>query len=125
MENAIIFSPKKDDLIFFLKMEDDLKFKKLQNILKFFKKYISAETSSHSESYKILENRLSSTDSTSSFTLPPTVVLQKVIHALESKNPKIRYHVTFPTHIFAILKRILPDRWLDRLLLIASEGGKR
>jgi len=95
------------------------------NSLKFFKKYISAGTSPHSESYKFLEDRLSGTDSTSSFILPPTAVLQKVMHALESENPKIRYHVTFPTHLFAVLKRILPDFLLDKILLKASNGGKR
>ncbi|MFI3219763.1 MAG: short-chain dehydrogenase, partial [Methylococcales bacterium] len=39
-----------------------------------------------------------------------------VIHALEAKNPKIRYYVTFPTYLFATLKRFLPVLWLDSLL---------
>ena len=50
------------------------------------------------------------------FTLPPDAVLKKVIHALESKRPKARYPVTFPTYLFATLKRILPTRVLDRML---------
>jgi short-subunit dehydrogenase len=76
-------------------------------------------------SYKFLEDRLSGTDSTSSFRLPPKAVLRKVMHALESESPKIRYHVTFPTHLFAELKRILPDFMLDKILLKAFDGGKR
>ena len=51
------------------------------------------------------------------FTLPPEAVLRKVVHALESPRPRVRYHVTFPTHLFAVLKRALSDRLLDRVLL--------
>jgi hypothetical protein len=50
------------------------------------------------------------------FTLPPQAVLKRVVHALESRRPKIRYPVTFPTYLFAWLKRLLSDRMLDRLL---------
>ena len=95
------------------------------NSLKFFKKYISAGTIPHPESYKFWEDRLSGTDSTSSFILTPTAVLRKVMHALESESPKTRYHVTFPTHLFAVLKRILPNFMLDKILLKVSDGGKR
>jgi hypothetical protein len=38
------------------------------------------------------------------------------VHALESKRPKIRYPVTFPTYLFAWLKRLMSDRMLDRML---------
>jgi hypothetical protein len=48
--------------------------------------------------------------------LPPEAVLKKVIHALESRNPKPRYYVTFPTYLFGYLKRILSTRALDKLL---------
>jgi hypothetical protein len=50
------------------------------------------------------------------FTLPPEAVLKKVVHALENHNPRPRYYVTFPTYLFAFLKRILPQRALDRIL---------
>jgi hypothetical protein len=43
-------------------------------------------------------------------------VVEKVIHAMQSKRPKIRYYVTFPTYLFGFLKRILPASWLDYLL---------
>jgi hypothetical protein len=48
--------------------------------------------------------------------LPAEAVTEKVIHALEAKRPKLRYYVTFPTYLFAYLKRILPISWLDALL---------
>jgi hypothetical protein len=50
------------------------------------------------------------------FTLPPDAVLKRVVHALESKRPRIRYPVTFPTYLFAWLKRLMTDRMLDRIL---------
>ena len=54
------------------------------------------------------------------FTLPPEAVLKKVIHALESRKPRARYYVTFPTYLFGYLKRVLPTKTLDRLLNLAS-----
>ncbi|MEM6998589.1 MAG: short-chain dehydrogenase, partial [Pseudomonadota bacterium] len=50
------------------------------------------------------------------FTLGPEAVLKKVLHALQSEKPKTRYFVTFPTYLFALLKRILPAALLDRVL---------
>ncbi len=43
-------------------------------------------------------------------------VLKRVVHALESKRPKIRYPVTFQTYLFAWLRRAISDRMLDRIL---------
>ena len=56
---------------------------------------------------------------------PPDAVLEKVIHALEAKRPKIRYYVTFPTWLFAILKRLLPHRRLDWVLRRVSRGENK
>ena len=39
-----------------------------------------------------------------------------LLHALQSKRPKHRYPVTLPTRLFSILRRLLPSRWLDRIL---------
>ncbi len=45
--------------------------------------------------------------------LPSSAVTDKLIHALESKNPKPRYYVTTPTYVAGFLKRILSTRALD------------
>ena len=50
------------------------------------------------------------------FKLGPEVVVGKLIHALESPRPKPRYKIGLPTHGAAILKRLLPDRLLDRIV---------
>lgn len=63
-----------------------------------------------------MEERLQMEGPAAPFTLPEDAVVEKVIHAMESKKPKVRYYVTFPTYLFGYLKRILPARWLDYLL---------
>ncbi len=82
---------------------------------------IDPEHSPHREVYKRLEIRLQQEGAVVPFTLGPEAVLKRVIHALESRRPKDRYYVTFPTYLFGFLKRVLPGRTLDRLL--AKAGG--
>jgi NAD(P)-dependent dehydrogenase (short-subunit alcohol dehydrogenase family) len=87
-----------------------------KNCFALYKKNIDAEHSVHKESYKAMEDRLEKEGAAAMFTLPASAVTAKLIHALEAKRPKIRYYVTFPTYLFATLKRILPVCWLDNLL---------
>ncbi len=81
---------------------------------------LAGKPSVHQEAYRKHEDRLSSEESTTPFTLPPEAVLKRVIHALESPRPKPRYFVTFPTYLFAVLKRILTVRMLDIALRKSS-----
>jgi len=90
------------------------------NALVAMQKYIDMEHSVHSERYQAVLTRLNKEGPAVPFTLPPEAVLKKVIHALESPAPKARYYVTFPTYLFAYLKRVLPTKTLDRLLRLAS-----
>lgn len=91
-----------------------------------FKRHIDSENSPHRETYAVAEKRLSKPEGDDAlFTLGPEAVLQKVIHALESDKPKVRYYVTFPTYAFAFLKRILPHRALDSVLLWISRRENR
>ncbi len=85
------------------------------NSLALYRKNIDAEHSAYKETYKVMEDRLKKEGPAVKFTLPAQAVTDKVIHALEARRPKIRYYVTFPTYLFAILKRLLPDYWLDSL----------
>ena len=86
------------------------------NSLAMYQKNINKETSFHKTTYQAMEDRLQKEGPAVPFTLPAEAVVKKVIHALESKRPKNHYAVTFPTHLFAVLKRILPSRTLDRIL---------
>ncbi|WP_058535230.1 SDR family NAD(P)-dependent oxidoreductase [Legionella saoudiensis] len=62
------------------------------------------------------------TGSKSFFTKTPEAVIHKLIHAIESKNPRAKYPVTFPAHLLIFLKRILSTKMLDRFLLRASKS---
>ena len=77
---------------------------------------IDIEASDHKVQYQQQIARLSSEKSNAPFTLEPLHVTQALIHALESKQPKLRYRITTATKLFAVLKRLLPARWLDYLL---------
>jgi short-subunit dehydrogenase len=88
-----------------------------QNAYKKFKQHIDPLTSAHRDIYARMEQRFQTEGPVQPFTLPPGAVLKKVIHALESRHPRERYPVTFPSHLFAWLKRILPARVLDRILV--------
>ena len=87
-----------------------------KNSFALYKKNINPDSSFHKASYQAMEERLQKEGPAVPFTLPAEAVTEKVIHALESKKPKIRYYVTFPTYLFGFLKRILPMAWLDVLL---------
>lgn len=89
-----------------------------------YQRNINREHSAHSEYYARVEQRLAGSRPLP-FTLPPDAVLNKVIHALEARRPKARYGVTFPTHLFAALRRLLPARILDLILSAISNGGRR
>ncbi|MCK5813496.1 MAG: SDR family NAD(P)-dependent oxidoreductase [Cocleimonas sp.] len=91
------------------------------NSLVALKENIDIEGSVHRDLYKKSIARLEKKGASVPFTLPAEAVLKKVIHALESPNPKARYYVTFPTHLFGTLRRLLPTKWLDKLLSKVGE----
>ena len=86
-----------------------------QNAMIMFSRYIDPSQSYHRETYLALQARLQKPGPAAPFTLPATAVAKRVMHALESSNPRIRYPVTFPTYLFGFLKRLLPSAWLDKL----------
>jgi NAD(P)-dependent dehydrogenase (short-subunit alcohol dehydrogenase family) len=86
------------------------------NAYRAFQQHIRVENSVHQERYKKMIQRFETSGNVQPFTLPPEAVLKRVLHALESRRPRIRYPVTFPTYLFTVLKRVLSDRMLDRIL---------
>ncbi len=90
-----------------------------------FQRNVDARNSVHRAAYEAMEKRLAKPGPAAPFTLPPDAVLKKVIHALESERPRVRYYVTFPTWLFATLKRTLPHAALDRVLLRVARGENR
>lgn len=96
-----------------------------KNAFKAFTKYIDAENSVHNENYQAMIERLHRQGPAAPFTLEPDAVYKKVLHALESNQPKARYYVTTPTYIMGYLKRILSSRMMDWVLMKAGGDGKR
>ncbi len=87
------------------------------NALQAFLKNIDSTHSFHKENYLKQQARLTAKTQSNSFTLGPEAVFSCLRHALEHHKPKPRYYVTFPTYLFGYLKRILPTKWLDKLLI--------
>ena len=94
------------------------------NALMAMQQHLDIEHSVHREKYLGVLARLNKQGPAVPFTLPPEAVLKRVITILESKRPKPRYYVTFPTYLFAVLKRILSHRQMDYLLAKSGSDGK-
>jgi short-subunit dehydrogenase len=99
-----------------------------QNAYKAFKENITIEGSAHQTVYEAVERRLAKQNQERKkdpFTLGPEAVLKSLIHAVESKKPKARYYVTFPTWLFGFLRRLLPTSALDWVLLKVSDDENK
>lgn len=81
-----------------------------------YEQNIAMEKSAHQTQYANLIHNMERLKSDSQFTLKPDAVAEKVLQSLESAKPKIRYYVTVPAYVFAILKRVLPSSWLDGVM---------
>ncbi len=93
------------------------------NAVKALTKYVDINKSIHHKHYMKALKRLNTKGPAVPFTKPPEAVLKRVIHALESSNPKPRYYVTFPTYLFGFLKRIFSTRMLDRILVRSGKSS--
>lgn len=88
-----------------------------------FDRHLNDKTdSAHQHKYQYLREQIVKDPHKTPFLLPPEAVVKKIIHALESKRPKPRYHVTMATHMLAFMKRILSTRALDALLRLLARN---
>ena len=86
----------------------------LEHALEAYRRNIVLEGSAHREIYRTRIARLEE-GGDQTFKLGPEAVALKLVHALESRNPKCRYYVTLPTYAAALLRRVLPARALDAI----------
>lgn len=82
-----------------------------------FHETVRIDASPHRDAYLRTLARLERGNLSSRFKRSPEAVFTKLVHALENKKPRARYRVTLPSHVAAWMKRGLPDRLLDRILL--------
>jgi short-subunit dehydrogenase len=84
------------------------------NALGSYQNTLANKESVFAHNYKKMHEHFSApSESEKKLTLPADAVVNKLIHALESARPKARYYVGLPAHLFAFLRRILPDEGLD------------
>ena len=84
-------------------------------------KNIVMDKSFFKEQYQAMLTSYKQNKSDSIFTKKTDVVITKLIHAIESSNPRPKYPVTFPAHLLIFLKRILSTKMLDTLFLYLSK----
>ena len=87
------------------------------NSIAHFERWVDWQGSPRAAQYREkLRPRLYSDAGPDQFELPAAAVTAKLVHALESPQPRPRYYVTTPTYLIAALRRILPTRALDWFL---------
>lgn len=77
---------------------------------------IAIDESVHAQAYRRDLSGRQKGHTSDPFRRGPEAVLQKLVQALESPNPRARYTVTTPAHIGALLKRVLPTKTMDRIV---------
>lgn len=88
-----------------------------ENSIPHFERWIDWQASPRRAQYeKTVLKRLYEDAGPDRFELPPDAVFKKLLHAVQSTNPKPRYYVTTPTYLMGFLRRVLPTRALDRVL---------
>ena len=88
-----------------------------ENAIPHFERWINWKDAARASQYKTkLLSRLYTSNGPDPFELPPDAVVEKLIHALESKRPRARYFVTTPTYVMAALRRLLTTWALDWVL---------
>lgn len=92
------------------------------NALQALKANVGLTASRHATLYQKTLARLAAIGPAVPFTVAPEVVLGCVLHALTQPCAKIRYRVTVPTHVLAVLKRLLPSRWFDVLVAASNKA---
>ncbi|WP_434635030.1 SDR family oxidoreductase [Chromobacterium sp. CV08] len=84
------------------------------NALARFLKNVDIDGSVHRDNYQTQLERLKKEGHAAPFTLPATAVAEAVWQAVTSRRPRARYRVTFPTKLYWLLRRCLPQSWYDR-----------
>ena len=88
-----------------------------QHALETLARTIDIDASRFADRYRkrLAEGTKPKRDPNAKWRLGPEAVLKKLVHAVESANPKPQYFVTTPTYLLDIARRILPRRALDRI----------
>ena len=80
-------------------------------------RHVDPEASVHRVAYRRFIAGLAAAKSTNRHVLPPEACLPALLDAVEAASPRLRYRITRPTQLLAVLKHLLPAGLLDRLLM--------
>jgi NAD(P)-dependent dehydrogenase (short-subunit alcohol dehydrogenase family) len=96
----------------------------VEHAIEAYRRNDDMERSAHREVYRARLARMEE-GGNQSFKLGPEAVAAKLVHALQSKRPKARYYVTFPTYAAALPRRLLPTRAIDAVAASNCRRGKQ
>jgi len=82
---------------------------------------ITLDKSSFKNQYEAMLVNYKQQKTDSAFTQTTAAVIDKLIHAIESKRPRMKYPFTFPAHFLIFLKRCLPVCLIYKFLLLISK----
>ncbi|MBC6438179.1 MAG: SDR family NAD(P)-dependent oxidoreductase [Rhodobacteraceae bacterium] len=87
------------------------------NSIPMFEKWVNWQTSALAETYRshLIRHLYEGIDRVP-FQLDPPAVTARLIHALETPRPRVRYFITTATYILETARRILPQRSFDWLV---------
>lgn len=89
-----------------------------ENSIPHFERWIDWKASPRRDQYEasLLKRLYQPKAKKDRFELPASAVTEKLLHALEARNPYPRYYVTTPTRIAGVARRLLPTRLLDKVI---------
>ena len=86
------------------------------NSLAALHRWVSLENSDYLPAYAATIARLSKVGPASPGTLGPEAVTQALLRCLTARRAAARYPVTRNTKVMAMLRRLLPQRWLEAVV---------
>jgi NAD(P)-dependent dehydrogenase (short-subunit alcohol dehydrogenase family) len=78
---------------------------------------VAGANSAFAEDYRRELVKLDDTVTHAPFELGPQAVTRRLVHALESRRPRVRYRVTVLAHLAALARRLVPTPILDWFLV--------
>lgn len=96
----------------------------VEHSMEAFHRAVDVDASAHKEVYAKRLARMQR-GGAARFKLGPEAVQKRLVHALESPNPRPRYYVTTPTYVMGFLKRVLSHRALSRFLTKRADQETR
>ncbi len=88
-----------------------------RNAILQFEKWVDWEASARADQYRASLLRQLYEGSGNKSQWPASAVTDALVRALDAARPRARYRVTAPTRAMAVLRRLLPTRALDSLLM--------